>query len=109
MEEPKVELDDLEVNQERLKQNTNQLKNLRVYGSLNAGMIAGILGMDGWIGMGIYVVVFLIVSACLAIKMNFRVKEYFKSSYDAYYSGIGTDLLLFLMIWVIFHNIVNIL
>lgn len=65
--------------------------------------------IDGWIGLAIYIAVFLIVSFGLALKMNFKVKEYFRSSYEAYYGGIGTDLLLFLMIWVIFHNLVNIL
>lgn len=41
--------------------------------------------------------------------MKFEVTQYFKSKYDALYGGVATDLMLFLMVWVVFHNLVNIL
>jgi hypothetical protein len=65
--------------------------------------------LDGWIGIGVYAAVFLVISLGLAIKFNFNAKEYFRAPSQAYFGRFGSDLLLFLMIWVIFHNLVNIL
>ncbi|KAM3144006.1 hypothetical protein pb186bvf_003770 [Paramecium bursaria] len=35
--------------------------------------------------------------------------KYFKDRYDVYYSGVFADLQLFLIFWVVFHNLVYIL
>jgi hypothetical protein len=68
-----------------------------------------IIKLDGIHGLIFYVIMFVIVSGCILIKLEFQVKNYFMSANEVYIGGIGNDLLLFLMVWVIFHNLVNIL
>ena len=77
--------------------------------TLTAGLIAGIFGLSGLRGFIFYIFCFLLTSCCFYIKMQGNTARYFKDSYTVYSSGIFGDLLLYLMMWVIFHNIVNVL
>lgn len=64
---------------------------------------------DGLGGLWIYIGVFVLVSALLLFKMEFKLNKYFVNKNDVLYGGITNDLLIFLMLWVIIHNLVNIL
>jgi len=41
--------------------------------------------------------------------MEFKLSKYFVNPNEVLYGGITNDLLIFLMVWVIIHNLVNIL
>jgi hypothetical protein len=60
-------------------------------------------------GVIMYFFAYIIVTLCILVKSDFRLKNYFFNDNVVYFSGISNDLLLYLMVWVIFHTIVNIL
>jgi hypothetical protein len=85
------------------------LKNIRTYGALNAGIIAGLFGFNGLSGLACYFVLFFIVSICLLYKAKFDSKKFFINKNELVFGGMTNDMLLFIMVWVIAHNLVNIL
>ncbi|KRX00460.1 hypothetical protein PPERSA_03193 [Pseudocohnilembus persalinus] len=97
------------VNDWAMNKNKKLLQNIRTYGALNSGILAGLFGMSGGIGFIFYFLFFFLVSGVILYKGKFQLHKYFINSSDALVGGIGEDLTLFLMIWVITHNLVNIL
>lgn len=52
---------------------------------------------------------FFFISAVILYKGGFKLDRYFVNPVEPLTSGAGADLTLFLMIWVISHNLVHIL
>ncbi|KAM3144012.1 hypothetical protein pb186bvf_003776 [Paramecium bursaria] len=103
------ELDDIDINYDQMVQNQKLLRNLRAYGAINAGTVSGLFGFDGIVGFAMYFLFFALTSFCMGLNMKFQPQKYFKDRYDVYYSGVFADLQLFLIFWVVFHNLVYIL
>lgn len=77
------------------------LKKLRTFGSLNAGLAAGLIGFDGFSGTIVYFIFFFIVSYLVLLKTGFKPANYFLSASDAITGGLLGDLLVFILIWVL--------
>ncbi len=58
----------------------NRLRTVRTYGALNAGIVAGLFGLNGISGVVCFVALFFIVSIILMYKTSFNVKNYFLNS-----------------------------
>lgn len=99
----------LEINEVNLTKNFKILTEIRTFGAINAGILSGLFNVSGLGGTICYLFVFFLVSIFLIYKTQFKVQRYFLKSSTMYYGGIFSDILLYIMIWVISHNIINIL
>jgi len=98
-----------DVNEQHVKSNNFLLSRVRTYSSVSAGVAAGTLGLSGISGFLFYVVTFFVGSIFLATKCEFKIKKYFPDPAELNFGGFSKDLVLYLMLWTIFHNLVNIL
>mmetsp|Transcript_5530 Transcript_5530/g.5958 ORF Transcript_5530/g.5958 Transcript_5530/m.5958 type:complete len:120 (+) Transcript_5530:44-403(+) len=97
------------INEGSLKNNIYQLGKMRTYSALSSGVCAGALGLGMLNGVLFYFIMFFITSAVIAAKLEFKIEAYFLKSGMAISDGMGKDLLLYIVVWTIFHNLVNIL
>ena len=96
------------INPEILAKNNRRYGIYRTYGALNAGIVSGLFGLTGFMGIVTYIAIFFIISYVLLMKTNNKPTDFFVKKGDIH-GGIGSDVTLFLMSWVISHNLVNIL
>lgn len=72
-------------------------------------MTAGIFGFDGLYGMMFYLGLIIFSSLMIAFCLKFEAKPYFVNLSEATTSGLFTNLLTYLLMWVMFHNFVYVL
>lgn len=65
--------------------------------------------MNGGLGFLFYFVFFLLISGVIFYKGKLQMSKFFSTPKDILFGGAGADLTLYLMIWVISHNLVHIL
>jgi hypothetical protein len=73
------------------------------------GTTAGILGLDGLQGMVLYFALVVIVSVIITLYLGFMPKPYFENMSQAATSHMFSNLLTYLLMWVMFHNLVYVL
>ena len=82
---------------------------MRTYTALNAGIVAGLFGFSGFSGIITFFVFFFITSYVILLKTKFKPEDFFLKRSDVLFGGLGNDVTLFLMSWIVSHNLVNIL
>jgi len=99
----------LDLNAQTLKSNTSLLTRIRTYMASAIGIAAGILGFSGLTGFLFYIALFFICSVFLGAKCDFKAGKYFPSGFTVYGGGLGKDMILYLMVWTIFYNVVHVI
>lgn len=95
--------------QPSLQHNMQMISNCRTMTLIFGGMTAGIFGLDGLQGMLFYLALVVIVSIIIAVRLGFSGKPYFENLGQAATSGMFANLLTYLLMWVMFHNLVYVL
>lgn len=72
-------------------------------------MTAGVFGFDGLQGMLFYIFLVAFVSVVIALRLGFNPKPYFVNLSQACTSGMLSNGLTYLLMWVMFHNLVYVL
>ena len=72
-------------------------------------MVAGVWGFDGLMGIVFYFAVDLIVGALICLKLGLRSVPYFTSLQSVLTSGLMGNVMTFMVVWVLFHNLVYVL
>ena len=72
-------------------------------------MAAGILGFDGPLGVIFYFVCDYVISLILLIRFKFQCRPYFNSWHFIAWVGCTRNVMTFMVIWVLFYNVVYIL
>jgi hypothetical protein len=73
------------------------------------GITAGIFGFDGLQGMMFYLALIAFVSLVIAVRLGFSAKPYFMSLSQAVTTGLFNNMLTYMLLWVMFHNLVYVL
>ena len=73
------------------------------------GMTAGVFGFDGFYGMIFYLCLVVLVSIFIAFALGFSHKPYFTSLSQAITTGMFSNVLTYLLMWVLFHNLIYVL
>ncbi|CDW80179.1 transmembrane protein 93 [Stylonychia lemnae] len=92
-----------------LQKNVQHLNNLRTLTLVFGGMAAGIYGFDGLQGMLFYLAMILFVSVVIGARMGFKGQPYFTDLSQACTTGMFSNILTYLLMWVMFHNLVYVL
>lgn len=89
--------------------NNQLLEKARTMTLIFGGITAGILGLDGLQGLIFYFGLITFVSLVLAISLGFSAKPYFRSFGEAIGAGLTSNVLTYLLMWVMFYNLVYVL
>lgn len=91
-----------------LQQNMRTLSHCRIFAGVMAGCIAGLLKIEGLLGVAVFIVVTLIHSTMIAAKMGFEITRHFPKSRDLFVSQFGGGLLSFILFWTLSFDMVHI-
>jgi hypothetical protein len=89
--------------------NMQNLDKCRTQSLVIGGITAGIFGFDGLQGMLFYLFLVVFVSIVIAIRLGFNAKPYFGSLSQATTTGLFNNMLTYMLLWVMFHNLVYVL
>ncbi|CAI2385382.1 unnamed protein product [Moneuplotes crassus] len=81
----------------------------KVLGFITGGMVAGTLGLEGVQGFIFYFITHIICSACICFSLNFTAMPFFKDLSAIMTGNIFTNLLSYLLFWVMFYNLIYVL
>ena len=73
------------------------------------GMTAGIFGFDGLQGMLFYFGLIVFVSVVIAARLGFNAKPFFMNLAQAVTTGLFSNVLTYLLLWVMLYNFVYVL
>ena len=89
--------------------NLRSLMEVRTLSTIFIGMAAGILNFGGLGGLVFYFCVDLILGLLLAVYFGFKAEPYFPSLATIFFNGLGQNVMTFMVMWVLFHNLVYVL
>lgn len=72
------------------------------------GCGAGVLGLSGFAGFLLYILVSLMLSGMLYHKMDGKVESYFQSKWSFLFGGITQEILSFILFWCVVYDICHI-
>ena len=89
--------------------NMRSLGEVRTLSTIFIGMAAGILNLDGLSGVLFYFTADVILGLLLMVYFGFKAEPYFPSITTILFNGIGSNIMTFMVLWVLFHNLVYVL
>ena len=72
-------------------------------------MAAGVYGFDGLMGILFYLCCDLMLGVIMVTTLGFSAKPYFKSLRQVVMTGLLGNVMTFMVVWVLIHNLVYIL
>ena len=91
-----------------IKKNMEKVMSLRFFSTIFAGMAAGILGLTGFIGLGFYLLNFLLVTVLLFLHIKNRRGNFSNSLISLLFEGLFNHGMTYILFWVMFYNLVYI-
>ena len=89
--------------------NKKALMDARVLTTIFTGIAAGILGFDGPLGVIFYFGIDFVVSLLILMRFGFKAEPYFMDLNSIFSTGLVSNVMTFMVTWVLFHNLVYIL
>ena len=89
--------------------NMRSLGEVRTMSAIFIGMAAGILNFGGLSGLLFYFASDFVVGALMLIYFGFKAEPYYPSLSTILLNGLGQNIMTFMVIWVLFHNLVYVL
>ncbi|THH18394.1 hypothetical protein EW146_g2592 [Bondarzewia mesenterica] len=85
--------------------NTSVINNIKFISSCFAGAVAGVLGLENWLGFALFIVSTLFTSACLYI-INFegRPKKYVQGGMMGVLNPGQENVFSFILVWTLFYG-----
>ncbi|CAL5218559.1 g250 [Coccomyxa viridis] len=95
--------------QKNIQHNAGVVNFIGVFGSLVAGLIAGIWGVTGWGGFLYYLAMQIVVATLLYMKTGGQVDSFFVSRSSVFFGEVlnSTLLLTFILFWTLSHNYIH--
>ena len=72
-------------------------------------MAAGVYGFDGLLGIVFYFVCDLMLGAIMVASLGFKAQPYFQGLRQVVTTGLMGNVMTFMVVWVLIHNLVYIL
>ena len=91
-----------------IKKNMEKVMPLRFFSTIFAGMAAGILGLTGFIGLGFYLLNFLLVTVLLFLHIKNQRGNFSNSLISLLFEGLFNHGMTYILFWVMFYNLVYI-
>ena len=91
-----------------IKKNMEKVMSLRFFSTIFAGMAAGILGLTGFIGLGFYLLNFLLVTVLLFLHIKNQRGNFSNSLISLLFEGLFNHGMTYILFWVMFYNLVYI-
>ena len=85
------------------------LGEVRTLATIFVGLAAGILNFDGLSGVLFYFAADFVVGVILLLYFGFKAEPFFPSLATLLFNGLGSNIMTFMVIWVLFHNLVYVL
>ncbi len=89
--------------------NMRAVLEVRTLCTIFIGMAAGILNFGGLNGMVFYCLADFILGIMLLVYYGFKADLYFPSVSNILLSGLWSNIMTFMVMWVLFHNLVYVL
>ena len=89
--------------------NMRALGEVRTLATIFVGLAAGILNFGGLSGMLFYFAADFVLGLLMLVYFGFKADPYFPSLATILFSGLGQNIMTFMVIWVLFHNLVYVL
>ena len=96
------------LDEETMNKNIEKVMSLRFFSTLFAGMVSGILGFTGFVGLGFYLVNFLVVTILLFLHIQKQRGNFSPSLLSLLFQGLFTHGMTYTIFWVMFYNLVYI-
>ncbi|GMH41887.1 hypothetical protein BSKO_09797 [Bryopsis sp. KO-2023] len=92
------------------KHNLGVLSFCRILTSVIGGAASGVLGVTGWRGFLVYLVIHVLLAFPLLLKAGFDGKKYFNNWSTLLVSMVFTSqgILSFFLFWMIFYNVAHV-
>ena len=96
------------LDEDAIKKNIEKVMSLRFFSTIFAGMVSGILGFTGFIGLGFYLVNFLLVTILLFLHIKSQKGNFSDSLLSLLLEGLFQHGMTYTIFWVMFYNLVYI-
>ncbi len=96
------------LDEDAIKKNIEKVLSLRFFSTIFAGMVSGILGFTGFIGLGFYLVNFLLVTILLFLHIKSQKGNFSDSLLSLLFEGLFQHGMTYTIFWVMFYNLVYI-
>ena len=96
------------LDEEIVNKNIEKVMSLRFFSTMFAGMVAGILGFTGFLGLGFYLLNFLVVTALLFLHIKKQKGNFCTSLLSLLFQGLFNHGMTYTIFWVMFYNLVYI-
>eukprot|EP00878_Enallax_costatus_P002746 GHUV01002936.1.p1 GENE.GHUV01002936.1~~GHUV01002936.1.p1 ORF type:complete len:130 (+),score=26.87 GHUV01002936.1:622-1011(+) len=97
-------------NPQHFKNNLGVVYFLRIYVTIVAGSAVGILGVEGWTGLAVYILSQLLCTVPILAKCGGNYKKFFPSWDKVALEHVfsSTAILSYILFWMIFYNICHV-
>ena len=92
-----------------MQRNLRALTEVHTVSTIFIGVAAGIFGFDGLMGVVFYFAMDLCVGLLLVAYFGFKADPYFAGLGQLIRTGLFSNVMTFMVTWVLFHNLVYIL
>lgn len=95
-------------NERAVRHNASLIEYGRTSVSVIAGVTAGILGLTGLYGFGLYLIYSFVMSALIMIKVGSKWNKYFQSRYTLLTDGVFGGLFTYVLLWTFVYGLVHV-
>ena len=92
-----------------LMSNIRAITGVRTLTTIFTGLAAGIIGMNGIMGVIFYLAVDLFVALILAVRFGFKAEPYFLTMTQVMMTSFASNVMTFIVSWIFVYNIVYVL
>ena len=85
------------------------INQVRTLATIWIGMAAGVYGFDGLLGIVFYLLMDLMLGAIMVVSLGFKAQPYFSNLRAVVMTGLMGNVMTFMVVWVLIHNLVYIL
>ena len=82
---------------------------MRTLATVWIGIAAGIYGFDGLLGIVFYLAMDVLMGVILCAYCGFKAEPYFSNLPQLFLTGLMGNFMTFMVVWVLFHNLIYIL
>ncbi|KAI0920813.1 hypothetical protein AcV7_002839 [Taiwanofungus camphoratus] len=88
--------------------NNSKLYTVKFLSSCCAGAVAGVLGLENWLGFTLFIFSTLLTSACLYLKCKCMPAKYIPGGWWELVNPGQDNIFSFVLVWTLFFGIVHV-
>ncbi|GJE87504.1 Rab5-interacting family protein [Phanerochaete sordida] len=88
--------------------NAGRIYTIKFISACLAGAVAGTLGLESWLGFGLFLLSTLFTSACLYVKCKAKPAKFMAGGFWELVNPGQENMFSFLLVWTLFYGIVHV-